>query len=121
MSINTQFKEILESGGRNVYSYSGRAMYGKKCLAFDLDGSIPQEMAQLSTDIMNYCLDNLPNNYADDLCNEMENFFDIISEAKTDDMGLGTVIYFPNVEWEEDEDDEEESENENDEDDKDYD
>ena len=51
----------------------------------------------------------------------MENFFDIISEAKTDDMGLGTVIYFPNVEWEEDEDDEEESENENDEDDKDYD
>ena len=83
MDTINQFKEILENGGRNVYSYSGRAMYGKKCLAFDLDGSIPQEMAQLSTDIMNYCLDNLPNNYADDLSNEMENFFDIISEAKT--------------------------------------
>lgn len=78
-------------------------------------------MAQISTDIMNYCLDNLPNNYADDLCNEMENFFDIISEAKTDDMGLGTVIYFPNIawgeNWNEDSDEDLEDEEEDDDDD----
>ena len=119
MDTINQFKEILENGGREVYSYSGRGMYGKKCLAFDLDGSLPQEMAQLSTDIMNYCYDNLSGDSAEELINEMENFFDIISEAKTDDMGLGTVIYFPNVTWGEnwDENSDEDLEDEEDDDD----
>jgi len=110
MDTINQFKEILENAGREVYAYSGRAMYGTKCLAFDLDGSIPQEMAQLSTDIMNYCYDNLSRDSAEELINEMETFLDIIAEAKTDDMGLGTVIYFPNMTWNENLDEESDEE-----------
>ena len=119
MDTINQFKEILKSGGRNVYSYPGRGMHGKKCLAFDLDGSLSQEMAQLSTDIMNHCYDNLSGDSAEELINEMENFFDILSEAKTDSMGLGEVIYFPNITWDENwnEDSDEDLEDEEDDDD----
>ena len=121
MSINTQFKEILENGGREVYSYSGRGMYGQNCIGFYVDGTIAQEIAQLATEIVNYCYDTLVGNDAEEMLDSIERLLDIMTEAKTDNMGQGTVIYFPNVEWEDVEEDEEESENENDEDDKDYD
>lgn len=120
MSINTQFKEILENGGREVYSYSGRGMYGRNCLGFYADGSIAQEMAQLSTDIVNYCYDILEGNDAEEMLDSIERFLDLMAEAKTDNMGQGTVIYFPNIEWEEDEDDEDDEESDNEDEEEDY-
>lgn len=112
MSINTQFKEILENGGREVYSYSGRGMYGQNCIGFYADGTIAQEIAQLATEIVNYCYDTLEGNDAEEMLDSVERFLDIMAEAKTDNMGQGTVIYFPNVEREDDEESNNEDEEE---------
>lgn len=109
--LANEFKEILEDNGYDVYSYSGRAMYGEKCLAFDFDGSIIAQVAQLSTEILNYCYDNYDQS-VDEFSNKAEDFFDLLSTGKTDNMGLGTVIYFPEIKWSKDWEESEEEEGE---------
>jgi hypothetical protein len=77
---------ILEECGYNPHSYSGRFMWGKQCVAisgdiepFDVGFNIGSLVAN-STDMS-------PSEVLDQL------------EWRTDSMGMGTVVYFPNFEW----------------------
>ncbi len=82
--------EIIESAGYEVYSYSGRGMYGNSCVGFTVDReySIFQAISQILEDM--------------DIDMESGNLYDftaILRSAQMDSMGLDTVIYFPRVKW----------------------
>lgn len=76
----------------NVRSdYSGRGMYGKECIGFDLDRNA--DMLRLGAAIIA-------------VLGEDEGS-QVISDVSTDSMGLGMIAYFPSVQcpdWDNSED-----------------
>lgn len=96
---DTAFAQILinaiSDAGYEPRSYSGRGMYGRSCVGVDVDRgtsafSLAAQIIASSDD---------PAQMADSLSDLRVN---------EDSMGLGGIVYFPNVPWvEEDEDDEE--------------
>ena len=93
MNFN-EIKEVVEDAGFDPQSYSGRGMYGRKCLSFNLDRdeNVVDAILDLAEALNSHAQENP----------EIE-FEDAIQEfkgAKIDSMGLGEVVYFPNIEWE---------------------
>lgn len=89
-------KQIVEDAGFDARSYSGRGMYGLKRLSFNLEREENEFDAILS-------IAESIKSYIESLSDEPE-FEDVTAYfmgAKSDSMGLGTVVYFPNIEWEE--------------------
>ena len=93
--INNQsvenFKEILDQEFE-TYSYSGQAMYGKKCLAFNIsrESSDAGVVASIVADYVD--------EFGDGTVEDIVVFFE---RSKTDSMGLDTVMYFPSIVWQE--------------------
>jgi len=69
------------------HAYSGRGMHGKKCLAAE----VYMGMGQMFSAILKYI--------TDDNADEISEAF---KGMKTDSMGKGIVVYFPEVEFAED-------------------
>lgn len=97
-------KEILEDKFGNVInvrSYSGRGMYGKECLAFTVDED--QNKFAVVAEITEHLFELY--------LNDKIEFSgpDVFSKTCQDNMGLGTVLYFPGIPYV-DEKPEEESE-----------
>lgn len=76
-----------EIDGAELRSYSGRGMYGKQCLGIDMDSM---------ADAFRFAL-----------MVEDENLTFALSNPCFDSMGLGIIVYFPNVEAPEGIDDDE--------------
>ncbi len=95
----SELQEIVEDAGFETQSYSGHGMYGKKCLSFNLESGENELDAFLS---IAEAIQSYVESHDDGL--ELEDITPHFMGAKSDSMGLGTVIYFPNVEWEEIED-----------------
>ena len=74
-------RSILNEMNYDPYSYSGRGMYGKTCVAINLDND-----AQLW-----------------DLAFELGKKSEYFPAPKTDSMGKGIVVYWPSIQWEEEE------------------
>lgn len=72
----------------SLCSYSGRAMYGKQCLGIELDST--EDAFRLALSI------------------ESGDLAYLLSHPKFDSMGLGIIVYFPNVEAPEGLDDDDE-------------
>ena len=90
----------IENAGYEPRSYSGRGMYGKECLGVTVDRetSVFQLAAQIIT--------------ASDDPGAMADFLSDVRVAE-DSMGMGTIVYFPRIDWiDRDADDEEEPEGE---------
>ena len=83
--------ELFEECGHEVRRYSGRFMYGDLCpgVAFD---SIGEAFAAVA-DIAIFAAANVGEDEADDVRNAM-------LPAKTDDLGRGMILYFPNLVYE---------------------
>ena len=79
---------LVASCGYEPRSYSGRGMYGRECLAFTIGSGADQPANPLGVvaEIVAAC----PEQWEDEL-------IELFQDAKTDQMGLGTVIYFPGV------------------------
>ncbi len=86
-----QFEKLIEACERvdlEPYAYSGRAMYGRKCLAVDcrnpIEGalSLARGIADQSEDI-----------------DEARDLLDALDDATFDSMGRDYVVYFPNITW----------------------
>lgn len=77
--------EALREAGHEPYSYSGRGMYGRRCVAVD----VPSGASMLEL------------GYALGLRGVDPSEF---GEAKTDNMGLGIVVYWPYAEWSKEQD-----------------
>jgi hypothetical protein len=95
---------LIENAGLEPYSYSGRAMYGKTCLAVNLDNGLGEFISAIMTE----ALENADNDDIFDVARAFESM-------RTDSMGRGIVVYFPGVPFEGD--DSEDDEDEDDEDD----
>ena len=61
--------------------YSGRGMYGKTCVGFDLDGS--SSLLGLGAALASV----FPDTYTE-----------FLHRARTDGMGRGIIVYFPGIE-----------------------
>ena len=75
-------------------------MYGKTCLGVELDRYMPQTtfIANVLEDIAD-----------EDECAEMlVEFAHALRNSKSDSMGLGTILYFPDIPFEGSEDEDEE-------------
>ena len=89
--------DLIEDAGFDPRRYSDRAMHGKQCVSVTLGEQTPFEfvgelVSQNETRAM----------YADEGENEgisFELLGEMISTIQTDSMGLGSVVYFPEVPW----------------------
>lgn len=88
-------KEVCDELGIEYRPYSGRGMFGKKCFAITVDGSGLSEVADIAYE-----------------CGRRDGDPYRFSYIKSDSLGLGTVIYWPGIEWEESEEESEEEEGE---------
>lgn len=89
----TKLKQFIEDAGFDTRFYSGRAMYGKTCLAFTI-GRGESEMSA-TAQVMREAADAVTED--DDML--VDDAADAFMSARSDSMGLGTVIYFPDIEW----------------------
>jgi hypothetical protein len=84
--MNTkEFYDLLCDRGANVYAYSGRAMFGRQCIGITIGYNPYAFMAECVA-----CLET---------DEDREDIIRIFSYTKTDSLGLGSIIYWPNMEW----------------------
>jgi hypothetical protein len=84
--MNTETKcliEAIEDAGYTPQAYSGRGMCGRKCVGIELDSEDSQFKAALK----------IAAEYAGDLDRLLE------LSVKDDALGLGSIVYFPLVDW----------------------
>lgn len=83
---NSRFKELLEKADLQPFSYSGRGMYGNKCIAVrfgdvaDLLGAVVDMTSWATND-------------------EHNKLRALISEGNVDSLGRDQVMYWPELEW----------------------
>ena len=80
-------QDVIENAGYETRSYSGRGMYGKSCLGVQTDNVI-----DTLVDILHWAFGE----------GEDGLFYDTakaLRSAKTDSMGMGSIIYFPDCEY----------------------
>lgn len=82
MIQNVRLIEIIEANNEEARSYSGRAMHGKRCVSFNTDDAVLMTLGAMVEE-----------------CADLNEAAWLVAHAKTDDMGLGTVIYWPAVPW----------------------
>lgn len=84
-----KFLERLEEQGLEPYSYSGRFMYGQHCPAVNVE-SIGEFLACIFQVGMELGIREP----------EADDEFDLLLRGtRSDQMGLGMVYYWPEVEW----------------------
>ena len=100
MATKHIIQKLCENTDLNVRSYSGRAMYGRQCLAITCDGA-GQFISTLLHSAADEGLDT----------EDLREIADVCATLREDSMGLDRIIYFPNIEFcdgdDEDSDDEE--------------
>lgn len=79
-----RFIEIIEDAGYETRSYSGRGMYGNECVGIDLQDSVS----------MQFAAEVVASVEGED---EREELVSIFRDARTDFLGLGTIVYFPKM------------------------
>jgi len=74
--------EIIEAAGYEAQSYSGRYMYGKRCVSLKSDEGETKILANLVEE-----------------CDDTREAAELIRRCRTDSMGRGIVLYWPIVAW----------------------
>lgn len=112
--MKTSYKwlvDLLKDAGYRVRSYSGRFMYGRSCLGFIVDeGSALTAIGEV---LENVALGEVD---TDKILDRVESLGTLIRDTREDNMGLGTIVYFPSVAWDDSyaSEDDEDSEDEDD-------
>jgi len=104
MKTNQELENRLKESIDHVFysrSYSGRGMYGKRCLGFEIDSN--NVAGAVALVISRFVRLRKTNNVMKDI-SELANIFD---HSEQDSMGMGTILYFPQIEWIWDEEQEE--------------
>ena len=77
-----ELKQLIEDVGYETRDYSGRGMYGKRCLAFTIEAG--NELGAVAEIVYH---------------SDTEEIVDIFKDARTDTMGRDDIIiYFPRME-----------------------
>ena len=96
--FTTTLIDIIEAAGYDVRSYSGRGMNGKQCVGIYVEQG--KSSFRVATEICLAALDVI----GDDGCNDERTAFTFIQQlskqkVSEDSLGLGNIVYFPNVKW----------------------
>lgn len=83
-------QDALTANGIRVQPYSGRRMYGDRCLGVIWDGTVGEFVSAAMFAIQDHIVDN----------SDKRDIFESFSYMKDDSMGLGLIIYFPNIPYE---------------------
>jgi hypothetical protein len=86
-------QETIENAGYQTRSYSGRGMYGKICVGVDAGKSLGAFFADILQEVRNSS-DKPGGEEMDSQLIELEDAFRTMS---SDAMGMGTIVYFPDV------------------------
>lgn len=88
--------EAFKNAGLDVQSYSGRYMYGSRCLALGVD------RGQSLAGALYAAAESIADGTAGDK-DAMPAVLEMLREAATeirwDNLGLGTIYYWPNIRW----------------------
>lgn len=82
----TALKEIFEGMAYEVHEYSGRGMFGRRCFAVECDNP-----SGLIAEVFLYLAEN-ETPYA-----EMVQVAEMLKDSRTDSMGHGSIVYWPNL------------------------
>jgi len=85
-----------KAAGLDITSYSGRGMFGKRCVAIDTEGT----EANIIIGLVRGCMDIAADE--NDCGSLLRSLLDCIEDARTDSLGMGMVMYWPNIEPPED-------------------
>ena len=86
-------QQILTDLGYETRSYSGRGMYGRKCLGVSMDAE--ERPLKIAADVFEYLLDDMGGMSEADKKDILRAF----KGACTDSLGLGSILYFPRIEY----------------------
>lgn len=87
--------DALQELGYEVSSYSGRGMYGKKCPSFETNNNRDENILSITAQAVSA----VAQEYEPD---DVQEVADLFNDCRTDSMGLGTVVYFPQIDWNDD-------------------
>ena len=96
-------KSLIEAAGYEAYSYSGRGMFGRKCV-----GLTCPDVNTAIADLFEACMaqDMEDDEHADEhvksvsqVMEEHGALCEVIRKSASDSMGLDKVLYFKFVEW----------------------
>lgn len=102
-------QKILERAGYTTRAYSGRGMYGAKCLGVPTDESLGGVIANIIE-----CMEDplLAAFEKVGQCEELQEVANAVRRVQTDSLGRGIIVYFPGIEHEASEEEDEEEEEE---------
>ena len=83
-------KRICEEADLRIRSYSGRAMYGDRCVG--IDGDNPLEILSAFYAGAFYLTPS-------DIEIDWDELTRLVREGRMDSMGKGVILYFPSVSW----------------------
>jgi 3D (Asp-Asp-Asp) domain-containing protein len=78
----------------DAYAYSGRGMYGATCLGFNI-----ADNSKILSVIIEIVARFVEISKTNDIVENVYHLVNIFEDYGQDDMGKGTVIYFPTIEW----------------------
>lgn len=102
-----RFVELLREAEYSPRSYSGRAMYGRSCVGVEIDGNVSASAigARMALAIL------AEHDDVFEAESEIERLSTALEGESSDSLGLGTIVYWPRIEWpdgeDEDDDDDE--------------
>lgn len=85
--------EALEDSNCHLEAYSGRGMNGKECPSFEVSND------ENAFSIIAQAIAHVGQTYEPD---DVQEVADLFNDCRTDSMGLGTVVYFPQIDWNDD-------------------
>lgn len=89
-------QKLLEACNYETMSYSGRGMYGEKCLAIDFDGNNVMKVAVDCFEAFMQFGENAEEEFGltqEELCKAFR-------RVSYDQLGMGMVVYFPSIDYE---------------------
>lgn len=98
------FQILLELTDHRAFAYSGRGMYGNKCLAIDLPHS--STLGPFFAEVFDAMMEEHSGRPPIEV---QTAFSSALSAFTTDSLGRGIVVYFPGVSFTENEEDDDDS------------
>lgn len=95
-----EFKELIQlikDAGYEPYPYSGRGMYGHRCVGLTCH-KIQEAIADLFETCMNQDMDEFVKS-VNQVMQEHQELCQIIKDSQYDNLGFSEVLYFPTVSW----------------------
>lgn len=98
-----EFKELvklIESADYKVRSYSGRGMSGKQCVGIETEHA---DALTVVLSLIKEALGSVNTTCGDrayESIGEVQDLCDMLKGARSDSMGRGYIVYFPEIKWE---------------------